>query len=172
MLTISQKEIARKSQKLFTTYILAVIVVWLILLNVLIIRPEKKSELKVIEANDPRTVRVIDWTDERTVKVKEDKVKMTGNKIIDAIYRTFPEDPYTALAIAKAESNLNPLATGYNSNGSIDVGIFMINDVHGFSVEERMNIEKNLEIARKLYEKRHWKPWVVYNTGRYLKFMD
>lgn len=170
MLTISQKEIARKSKKLFTTYILAVIVVWLILVNVIILRPEKKSELKVIEANDPRTVRVIDWKDERTVKVKEDKVKLTGNKIIDAIYRTFPEDPYTALAIAKAESNLNPLATGYNSNGSRDFGLMQVNSIHGYG-EELYDVETNLKVARKIYEKRGWSAWCAYKTGKHLTYL-
>lgn len=177
MLTISNQEIVRKSKNKLTTYILAVIAVWLIILNVLILRPEKKSELKVIESIDHRTVKMIEINDNRTIKVidkreKKESPKLTGNQIVDLIYQTFPEDPHTALAIAMAESGLDPKAfNGSNSDGSNDKGVFQINSCHGYG-EELYDIETNLKVARKIYDKSGWLPWSSYKLGRHLTYLN
>ena len=47
------------------------------------------------------------------------------------------------IRLAKCESTLNPRAINVNSNGSRDLGIFQINDIHGLSDEFRYNIEKS-----------------------------
>ncbi len=37
--------------------------------------------------------------------------------------------PHLLKAIAKAESNLNPIAMNHNSNGTVDVGLMQINSI-------------------------------------------
>ena len=101
------------------------------------------------------------------VKIEE----TTGDPIIDEIVKTFPECPETAVAIAKAESHLNPNATGYNKNGSIDRGLMQINSVHGYG-KELYNVKTNLKVARKIYEKRGWIAWSTFTSGKYKKFLN
>ena len=93
------------------------------------------------------------------------------NSIEEIISRTFPEDPRTALAIAKAESGLRADAVGVNRNGTKDAGIFQINDVHGHSLEERLDVSNNIRIAREIYDRRGWDAWSAYLNNSYLKFL-
>jgi hypothetical protein len=93
------------------------------------------------------------------------------NSIEEIISRYFPEDPKMAIAIAKAESGLRVDAINENSNGTRDGGLFQVNDVHGYSMEERLDLENNVRIAREIYEKSGWFPWVAYKSGAYKKFM-
>ena len=83
------------------------------------------------------------------------------------IRKTFPEDPHTAIAIAKCESNFNPNA--YNPNnydGSVDRGIMQLNSVHDTKMQslglDPWNPEDNLKFARILYDESGWIPWVCY----------
>ena len=107
----------------------------------------------------PALIRVeIDWTEQRIEK---------------EIRATFPEDPDTAVAIAKAESELN--ANAYNPeahngcNGS--VGIMQIACVHNQSDKEALkDIQFNLKVARRIYDAGGWKPWGAYTDGRYKQY--
>ena len=67
-----------------------------------------------------------------------------------------------AVAIAKCESGLNPLATG--SHG--ERGVFQIHPVHisslaknGFSWDDMYNWKSNIDYARMLYGWQGWSPW-------------
>lgn len=92
--------------------------------------------------------------------------------IEDKIRKTFPENPELMIAIAKAESKLNPHAINRaNSNGSVDTGIFQINSIHGYSEEYLKNEDNNLKIARIVYEKQGITAWASYNNGAYLKWL-
>lgn len=91
--------------------------------------------------------------------------------IEEKIAKMFPENPEVMIAVAKAESNLNPFATNRNTNGSRDIGIFQINSIHGNSDLEMFNVDKNLEAARKIYEKQGVTAWSAVNNGSYLKFI-
>jgi hypothetical protein len=86
------------------------------------------------------------------------------------IYETFPECPEIALAIAKAESNLNTNAVNENSNGSKDRGIFQINSIHGFG-DELFEAELNIKIARKIYDKNGWKAGSAFNNDSFKKHL-
>jgi len=101
---------------------------------------------------------------------KEEK-EVKEKPIQEKIKETFPECPDIALAIAIAESKLNPNAvnTG-NKNGSVDRGIFQINSIHGHG-EELFNADTNLQIARKIYDKNGWKAWSAYKNGAYLRHL-
>lgn len=79
------------------------------------------------------------------------------------IEATFPEDPETMLAIAKAESRLKPEATNINRDGSKDCGIFQINSIHGYDCEWLKVPENNMKAARAVYEKQGLTAWATYN---------
>lgn len=92
----------------------------------------------------------------------------TPKTIEEKIRATFPEDPDTAIAIAKCESGMNPKAfNGNNSNGSIDSGLMQINSVHGVSKHMLMDVDVNLAVARVVYERagNSFNPWVCYKKS-------
>lgn len=85
------------------------------------------------------------------------------------IREAFPECPGLMVAIAKAESGMNPNAINHNRNGSVDRGLFQINSIHGF-----VNLEDpktNIEAAKKVYEKQGITAWAAYNNGSYKQFL-
>ena len=89
------------------------------------------------------------------------------------IRETFPEEPNTAVAIAKAESGL--VATAYNPeahrscNGS--VGVFQIACVHTRDKESLKDVETNIKKAREIYLREGWRPWGAYTDGRYKEYL-
>lgn len=96
----------------------------------------------------------------------------TPLSIEDKIRRLFPEDPETMIAIAKAESKLNPHAINRaNRNGSFDTGIFQINSIHGYDEEFLKNEDNNLKVAREVYDKQGITAWSAYNNGAYRQWM-
>lgn len=85
------------------------------------------------------------------------------------IREAFFECPGLMVAIAKAESGMNPKAINHNRNGSVDRGLFQINSIHGF-----VNLEDpktNIESAKKVYEKQGITAWAAYNNGSYKQFL-
>lgn len=89
------------------------------------------------------------------------------------IYEVFGiEDYKIALAIARAESGLREDAiNAYNTNGTVDVGIFQINSVHfskeACSLKEVATMKGNVDCAYELYKASGWTPWVVFNNGAF-----
>lgn len=89
------------------------------------------------------------------------------------IYEVFGiEDYKIALAIARSESGLREDAiNAYNTNGTIDVGIFQINSVHfskeGCSLKEVATMQGNVDCAYSIYKQSGWNPWVVFQTGAF-----
>lgn len=76
----------------------------------------------------------------------------------------------TALAIAIAESGLNPKARGGpNSNGTYDWGLFQINDVHKPTNAEKTEAVANAKRAKRIFDAAggKWTPWSTYNSGAY-----
>lgn len=60
----------------------------------------------------------------------------------------------TMIKLAKCESSMNPEALNKNKNGTFDVGLLQINDVHSkrISRQDRMDYEKNIRFAYKLHQ--------------------
>lgn len=80
-------------------------------------------------------------------------------------------DCKTALAIARAESKINPEAYNINTNNTIDVGIFQINSVHfskdGCSLKDLVDEYKNVDCAYQIWEASGWHPWVAFTNGAF-----
>jgi len=80
----------------------------------------------------------------------------------------FPEDPYTAVAIARCESGLNAKAYNpKNNNGTTDGGLWQINSAHDTTLHnlglDKWNPEEATKFARRLYDNRGgWGDWVCY----------
>ena len=91
--------------------------------------------------------------------------------IEEKIAKAFPENPKVMIAIAKAESNLDPNATNVNTNGSTDTGLFQINSINGEDELSLFDVDKNIEVARKIYEKQGLSAWSVFNNKSFLKKM-
>ena len=82
------------------------------------------------------------------------------------VARCFKTDAPTALKIMQAESGGNPRAIHKNKNGTIDVGLFQINSIHGYSKDFLFNPENNVKIASKIFQKSGWNAWVSYRYAK------
>lgn len=96
-----------------------------------------------------------------------EKEKTIEEKIAD----TFPENPSLMIAVAKAESGLNSMATNRNKNGTRDIGLMMINSVHGYDDLEMFDVDKNLKAARKIYDSQGITAWAAFNNNSYKQFL-
>lgn len=94
-------------------------------------------------------------------KVEASETIKQSQTIEDKIRAMFPEDPDMAVKIAKCESGMRANAfNGKNRNGSWDAGVMQINSVHKYSKEYLFDVDNNLKVARKLYDRQGWSPWV------------
>lgn len=76
----------------------------------------------------------------------------------------------TALAVAKAESGLNPRAVNNkNKNGTSDYGLFQINSIHKPTAQEKVDPYANAKRAYQIWKDAggKWTPWSAYNNGSY-----
>lgn len=66
------------------------------------------------------------------------------------------------IQVMKCESGLRPDAINKNKNGTFDIGIGQINDVHSkrISRQDRMDFVKNIDFVYKLYQEQNLRPWV------------
>lgn len=108
------------------------------------------------------------------------------------VRETFPEEPTVAVAVAKAESGLNPNRENRGKangkyKGECSIGLFQINlrsdgctgkkvhwdKVPGETLEEKVEWlkvpENNAKIARDIYDGRggNWYAWGAYTNGSY-----
>ncbi len=74
-----------------------------------------------------------------------------------------------AVAIALAESGGNTSATDYDSNGSVDRGLWQINSVHTqFAASQLFQPLYNAKAAYQISGGSNFNPWVTFTTGAYL----
>jgi Lysozyme like domain len=82
-----------------------------------------------------------------------------------------PQAASMAAAIATAESGGNSAAYDNDSNGSVDRGLWQINSVHGS--QSTFDVMGNARAAVAISNNgTNWSPWVTYQTGAYLKYMQ
>jgi len=90
--------------------------------------------------------------------------------IANYILSKFGANGNTALAIAYAESGLNPNATNYNDaryTGCYSYGVFQINRCDSNLYDWKYNVDE----AHKMFLARGWWPWTVYKTGVYIQYL-
>lgn len=76
-----------------------------------------------------------------------------------------------AAAVALAESSGNPSAINYNSNGSVDRGLWQINSIHG--AQSTFDITNNAKAAIAISKNgTDWSPWVTYTSGAWRKYLN
>lgn len=75
------------------------------------------------------------------------------------------------IATMRCESGLKADAINKNSNGTFDIGIGQINDVHSerISRQDRMDFVKNIDFIYKLYQEQGLNPWVCSHKLGYVK---
>jgi hypothetical protein len=114
--------------------------------------------------------------------------KLTGLpeklQVVREIAKVFEHDKLTAVAVAMAESGLNPRSQGWNCYygnesmackvadrhraWSVDCGVFQIN-FHGQTCpEESFDYKWSIAKAKGMYDRRGWQPWVAHWKGVYL----
>jgi len=115
----------------------------------------------------PKDLIAKDFTEE----TKNIQVKIIRETPRSYIEKKFGKDARIALAIVSAESSWNEEAVNKNKNGSIDVGLFQVNSIHGYDIEDLKDPFYNIDIAYKIFKRDSWKAWATYNNGRYKNFL-
>lgn len=95
----------------------------------------------------------------------------SGDGLAILIAEAFPENPEIMIAIAKAESGMNPSAVNKNTNGSVDLGLFQINSIHGYDELSLFDAKKNIKAASEVYDKQGLRAWSSFTNGAYKKFL-
>lgn len=81
-------------------------------------------------------------------------------------------DHVTAVAVSLAENrDSNPTATHKNTDGTTDYGLWQINSIHNYPVDQLLTGTGNARAAHEIFVRDGWSPWVTYKTREYLLFM-
>lgn len=112
--------------------------------------------------------------------VCENEKPIAKTEVERLIVEAFPEDPRTALAVAKAESGLVADRVGdthieFTRDGVTmghSCGLFQVRVLPGRpDCETLKDARTNIAFARKLWEKSGWSPWSAWKNGSFKKFM-
>lgn len=87
----------------------------------------------------------------------------TKEEIQAEIVRVFGNKAQEALCIANNESGFRADAVNSaNSNGTADVGVFQINDIHSMSWDSRMDARTNIAKAKEIRDAwGSWEAWMA-----------
>lgn len=78
-----------------------------------------------------------------------------------------------AAAIAMAESRGVLNARNVNTDGSVDLGPWQINSVHGYPESQLLTLAGNAKAAVEVWRaRRSFKPWVTFNEGLHTQFLQ
>lgn len=107
----------------------------------------------------------------------------TITEIVNIYFRNDP----VANAVRMAEGGNNPKAVNWNCHygtvskaclpadrakaWSVDCGYFQINVRGTTCPDELFDPIYNVQVARSMYERRGWQPWVAYTSGSYKKYL-
>ena len=86
----------------------------------------------------------------------------TKEEIETEIRRVFGTLADQAVCVARMESGLRADAANHNTNGTWDVGVFQLNDVHGLSWEQRLDARANIQKAKEIRDSwGNWRAWMA-----------
>lgn len=99
------------------------------------------------------------------------------NEIEAYIVQVFGDEAENAFKVLSCENKgLNPKAVNHNRNGSIDQGIFQINNIHRNGKakgKDMFDYRQNIEVAHQIFLEQGWSPWTCSHkvgvTPFYLK---
>jgi len=103
------------------------------------------------------------------IKNLDEKTRKSTSRWEEDIAKTFPVSELpNVMKVMFRESSGKPDAVNENKNGSKDYGLMQINDIHagnirekfGYNMEDLFDPKKNLEVARWIWERSGWFPWV------------
>ena len=93
------------------------------------------------------------------------------------IKEVFGKNADVALAVAKAESGLDPLQVNDNpKTKDYSVGLYQIN-LYGRLKESRPSEEwlkdakNNIDYAKSMFDSQGWQPWSAYKNGHYKRYL-
>lgn len=92
------------------------------------------------------------------------------------IRRVFGKDADMAIKISWAENGSRKCDRdnkGLNKDGTYDIGVFMINAYyhrHKATDSELRDCLKNILVAKQIFDRQGWSPWVVYANKSYLRY--
>jgi len=89
------------------------------------------------------------------------------------IREVFGNEAETALAVAMAESRMNPDAIGDKHLSKPSYGLFQISRIyHKYPIETLLDPDENIRIAKEISSKgRGFENWTTYRTGQYLEHL-
>lgn len=86
--------------------------------------------------------------------------KSEKEEIIAYIVEVFGEHAPDAFNVLFCENrSLRADAENWNSNGTWDAGIFQVNQVHGYTIEQMKDYKQNINAAKKIFDNRGWTAW-------------
>lgn len=90
---------------------------------------------------------------------------------IEEMIAQYDWDYDKALAVAKAESNLNPDAYNpeWHKGCQGSIGVFQIACLHDDN-EKLYNAEYNIQRAYEIWKEQGWQPWGAYTNKSYLTY--
>lgn len=99
----------------------------------------------------------------------EPTAEPVGNDYYYSLIKRYfpPEEWENASRIMEGESSVNPAAENKNEDGTLDYGLFQINEVQkknlknwlGYKYEDMKDPNKNVKFAAELWKRQGWNPW-------------
>lgn len=90
-------------------------------------------------------------------------VKTERGEIEAYIREVFGDEAENAFKVLSCENKgLNPKAINHNRNGSVDQGIFQINNIHRNGKakgKDMFDYRQNIDVAHAIFSEQGWRPW-------------
>ena len=96
------------------------------------------------------------------IQLADLEIKNVDSEILKAVDKYFGDNAYTALRVAHCESRLDQSKIHTNTDGSLDVGLFQINQKWHERRGNAYDLDENVRIAKEIYDEQGWNPWVCY----------
>lgn len=150
---------------------------------IIIQNPIVKREVKNTKAKPPKPAPKRVETKKRIVpqveasEVVDTEKEHTESDALTAIKNHFGDEWKMAVAIATPESGMDCSKRSYqmNTNGTYDHGLFQINEIHLYKLQEGESIydcDVNARIAKEIKDSwQGWHAWSVYNNGSYEQYL-